>query len=1042
MMLELAGKGRRNHRATLRLERLEDRCVPSAALPLDAGAGLDGDDLFSDPIFGGSAPAARDRLPSSQLSGATSAPGGQAALPTTGSDLQTPTVTPLLRARFPAAPPVLGRGSAAPPSGPQAPGVQPASVYGPNVLNSFPGMDFHGTGQGEPPDSNAAAGPNYVVETVNQQFTIFNKTTGTVQATASFASFFSGLPNHGQTAPPHGSVEFSDPVATYDDNSGRFIMGDSFVDSARGDSVEDIAVSTSSNPTTATTADWMLFQFHTGEGTPGATSTTAFWGDFPGKIGFNAETIVFTFNMFPGAGHPKDNTHVQVDVLDKANLLAGNGGQQTILTGATSLNRFDDTNGFFTLSAASMHSAAASSAMYFLTNDVANYGTQIDVVALPSPMTSTASSFVISKFNVNSFFTAYETGGNRLTTDLDSGMLSVVTRTVGGHFELAGAQTIATAASGGNERARWYEIDLTTSALQENDMAPFQTGGDTYYPAVDIDASGNLGLTFVESVGSKGSAGGEFPSMYVTAHKATDAAGTTEPPRLVFAGLTDNIGTRGGDIASVTVDPSGNFWACNEYITNDSTSFANWATGIAEFDIAALPPPTLTLLSVSSAPEQSAALTITLTGTNFIPAALGQWDSTTLATRVLSATQMQVTIPAALLVEEGNHTITVTDAAGTSSGLTFMITDAAFTSVAVANVTAEIGQSVTNAEVATFTDPGTDGTANDLSATVTFTDSNGVTHPAVTGSVQALGNKRFAVFASTPFAYSKVGAFAFSVQIHDVGSSTSTVGGFVNVLLPPGLFFTDGMNQLWLFSNGTFQNTGGFATKFAGGVDGSGNPEAFFFDGNNQLWRYDNGVFTNLGAFGTQLVAGSGAVAFTDTNNTLWVFHDATGLFTDTGATATRLTGGFNSAGSNFFAFTDASNRIFELTNSGTIVSTGAFGTRISAGADTTGNFEVWFTDGNNQIWRFDGGASSMTGAFALSIQASFGNVYFLDGNNEIWSLTDAGLATGTGAFATRISSGPGTDTLFFTDAANQIFEFQHGVFTNTGGFGVKLSAF
>jgi parallel beta-helix repeat protein len=259
-----------------------------------------------------------------------------------------------------------------------------------------------------------------------------------------------------------------------------------------------------------------------------------------------------------------------------------------------------------------------------------------------------------------------------------------------------------------------------------------------------------------------------------------------------------------------------------------------------------------------------------------------------------------------------------------------------------------------------------------------------------------------------------------------------------------GLFFTDGNNQLWEYNSktGVFTDTGGYATVFAAGIDAAGNPECWLLDGNHEIWRDDNGTFTSLGAFGTRLVAGDGQVAFTDGSNRLWFYQDSTGQFAPTGAFATHLSGGFDNQGNNFVAFTDASNQIWELTPSGTLVNTGAFGTRISAGKDGAGNLEIWYTDGSNQIWRFDNGANSTAGAFGLTIQAARGNVMFLDGNHQIWSVSDAGVATNTGAFANLLSASPATNAVFFTDGANRIWILQNGIFSNTGGFSVNLSAF
>jgi hypothetical protein len=456
------------------------------------------------------------------------------------------------------------------------------------------------------------------------------------------------------------------------------------------------------------------------------------------------------------------------------------------------------------------------------------------------------------------------------------------------------------------------------------------------------------------------------------------------------------------------------------------------------------PPPSLSNLNQISASEMSGSITLQITGINFFAGSVALWDNTPLQTTINSTTQLTVYVPAADLTEEGQHTITVKDNFGTSaSGLTFTVTDAGFASVKLATTPlVTVNFSLNNTRLATFVDPGTDGSTNDYTATVIFTDDLGVQH-TVTGTVKALGGGQFGVYATTPFAYKHTGNFAFSVQINDIGGTTATVNGTIDVIQASGMFFIDGNNQLWMFFNGKFTNTGGFATKFSGGLDTNGNPECFFLDGNSQLWRYDNGKFTNLGAFATRLAAGGGTVAFTDGANGLWFYSDATGKFTNTGAFANQLVSGADSSGNNFFAFTDASNQVWERTSTGKMINTGAFGTQIQAGQDVAGNFEIWFTDGNNEIFRFDQGKNFTTGAFGSVIQASAGGiVYFLDGNHEIWSLTDAGVGTNTGAFGTRIAASGLSLGLFFTDGDNQIWELVNGKFTNTGGFTLKMSCF
>jgi hypothetical protein len=68
--------------------------------------------------------------------------------------------------------------------------------------------------------------------------------------------------------------------------------------------------------------------------------------------------------------------------------------------------------------------------------------------------------------------------------------------------------------------------------------------------------------------------------------------------------------------------------------------------------------------------------------------------------------------------------------------------------------------------------------------------------------------------------------------------------------------------------------------------------------------------------------------------------------------------------------------------------------------------------------------------------------MYFSDGINEIWQLTDFGVLTNTGGFASHISGSPGTTALFFSDGMNQLWEIFNGTFTNTGGFASNFAAF
>jgi hypothetical protein len=87
--------------------------------------------------------------------------------------------------------------------------------------------------------------------------------------------------------------------------------------------------------------------------------------------------------------------------------------------------------------------------------------------------------------------------------------------------------------------------------------------------------------------------------------------------------------------------------------------------------------PHVTGLSQSSAPEGSQDLTITVNGSNFTSASTVAINGTQpLATRFVSAGQLQAIIPASFLAEEGHFRLSVLDAQnGHSNALTFRVTE-------------------------------------------------------------------------------------------------------------------------------------------------------------------------------------------------------------------------------------------------------------------------------------------------------------------------------------------------------------------------------
>ena len=87
--------------------------------------------------------------------------------------------------------------------------------------------------------------------------------------------------------------------------------------------------------------------------------------------------------------------------------------------------------------------------------------------------------------------------------------------------------------------------------------------------------------------------------------------------------------------------------------------------------------PSITGLSPASATVGSAAITLTVSGTNFSSGAVVAWNGASLTTTFVSSTQLTATIPASLLTAAGTAAITVMESGGVSTGTSFAINAAA-----------------------------------------------------------------------------------------------------------------------------------------------------------------------------------------------------------------------------------------------------------------------------------------------------------------------------------------------------------------------------
>jgi len=142
---------------------------------------------------------------------------------------------------------------------------------------------------------------------------------------------------------------------------------------------------------------------------------------------------------------------------------------------------------------------------------------------------------------------------------------------------------------------------------------------------------------------------------------------------VVYWGNTPLTTTFGSSTSLTATVPSSLLTTAGSFsITVKNPSGAT--SGAATF-IVNTPIPTITTISPNSATAGSSAVTMTVTGTNYISGSTVYWGTTALTTTYNSGTQLTATIPSTLLTSAGTGTITVHNPGGsTSNSATFIIT--------------------------------------------------------------------------------------------------------------------------------------------------------------------------------------------------------------------------------------------------------------------------------------------------------------------------------------------------------------------------------
>ncbi len=405
-----------------------------------------------------------------------------------------------------------------------------------------------------PPDINGSVGNTYIMETTNQQFNIYTKSTGALKSTVAITTLFS---------PFSASYEYYDPHIVYDPNNQRFIIAIDVLTGSGGNtpSAFALAVSATGDPT----GNWYIYDVTC---TPSAPSD---FMDYD-QLGFNNNWIVMTGNDFPSSG--ANTSHIYV--WPRATLYAGSAGTATT---------FVDTKNLL-ISPATTYDATQNTE-YMVSNSNGNSGGNGYVNIGTITGTTSAPVYAAgSQLGVNQPWqdpSALEEApqeGESKADGLEAGdtrIHSVIYRngslwfTHGVYLPASGTVT--------NCAVDWWQINPSALTVTQFDrIADANKLIWYYYPSLDVNANGDM------LIGYSSSSATTYGGAQYALRLSTDALNTLETPVQFVNGVAGYYKTYGGgrnrwgDYSGTAFDPTDNsFWTLQEWANTGS----NWGTQIA-----------------------------------------------------------------------------------------------------------------------------------------------------------------------------------------------------------------------------------------------------------------------------------------------------------------------------------------------------------------------------------------------------------------------------------------------------------------------------
>lgn len=423
------------------------------------------------------------------------------------------------------------------------------------------GIVFDGPNESDtpfiPPDSQIAAGPQYLVVAINSLLAIYDKTGVRVGGFQNLNTFFGGLGTAGQ---------IFDPRLIFDQNDNRFILTAAQVDTtnfAVGNVL--IAVSQSSDPTGL----WYKFAVNfMGRNLANSTNTLP---DFP-ALGLSNSAIYVTSNQFelnaqclgPNPNSPCFFSDAWIKVIGLPELLSGNSSLKI-----TTFKNVRDPSGelAFGIQPALTYGTPGSEFLA-AASFAANPGSSLLLFSINTSGTPALSS---ADLGVPAFSLPPNAVQYGSTDSLDTGDFRLL-NAVWSNGSLWFGQNVSNSASSG-PAARWYQVGLTAlssaSLVQSGDIAGV---GSAYYPAISETPAGTVAVGFTTS-------SSWLPaSAAFTGRVSSDPLGAMRGYSITRQGAgpyDEPVENRWGDYSGISEDPDGSgLWTIAEYAGTPDPHFA------------------------------------------------------------------------------------------------------------------------------------------------------------------------------------------------------------------------------------------------------------------------------------------------------------------------------------------------------------------------------------------------------------------------------------------------------------------------------------